>query len=374
MRLGVLQAYFSRADVGGGELHTERLGRALVARGHEVVVCTDTPADRRELDLPDGFTVREFDTPAKLNPVNELSLGRQARGVLEGCDAVLLTDESATVGVSCDVPTVMVFHLVWHGWLARHGLSGLAGKPQALAYAGLERRIVRGADRVVAISPNVREDIERAGCPPEKVVPIPNGVDVERFHPSAAPKADRFTVHFQGRLAPQKNPRLLVEAAARSEGDWRLTVGGTGTLEADLRNAIDEYGLSDRIEMLGYVPEADLPARYAASHVYALPSTYEGMPLAVLEAAASGTPAVVSPRAATDFVTGETGRIVDTDPAALAGALDHLSWDRAAVARMGERARERAVGYSWDRVAEEYEQLFREVAERARQPTGGGPA
>ncbi len=363
LRVGLLNAYFLRPNPGGGELHTEQLARALERRGHEVTVFTDEPRERRPVE---GLDVRTYRTPAKLNPVNELALARRARPALRECDAVVLTDEAAFDAVTLDVPTVMVFHLVWHGWVARTGLARtLREKPQALLYRAMERRIAREADAVVAISGNVREDIERVGgADPERLHDIPNGVDVERFHPDAADRAGRFTVHFQGRLVGMKNPDLLVEAVARSAGDWRLTVGGDGPLREDLERRARAAGVADRVDLLGYVPDEDLPATYARSHVYALPSDYEGMPLTVLEAAAAGCALVASPRAATEFVTGEVGRVVEPDPDALASALDDLAADPETAARLGAAARERAEGYSWDAVAGQYESLLASLTQR----------
>ncbi len=363
LRVGLLNTYFLRPNPGGGELHTEHLARALERRGNEVTVFTDEPRERRPVE---GLDVRTYWTPAKLNPVNELSLARRARPALQECDAVVLTDEAAYGAVSLDVPTVMVFHLVWHGWVARTGLAHtLRTKPQALVYRAMERRIASEADAVVAISENVREDIERVGtADPDRLHDIPNGVDVERFNPGAADRADEFTVHFQGRLVGMKNPDLLVEAVARSDGDWRLTVGGDGPLRDDLQRRARATGVADRVDLLGFVPDADLPATYARSHVYALPSDYEGMPLTVLEAAAAGCALVASPRAATKFVTDEVGRVVKPDPDALAAALDGLAADPGRTARLGAAARERAKGYSWDAVAGEYEALLESLTQR----------
>lgn len=372
MRVGFLQAYFTRAAVGGGELHTEALAHALDRRGHDVTIFTDRPrtdgdgSGRRDTG---DLDVREYPTPANLNPVNELVLAQRAFDDMQACDVVVLTDDSAWRGVDLPVPTVMVFHLVWHGWVARHG--GIRGtlleKPQALLYAAMERKIARKADAIVAISENMREDVLRIGGTGdvrEKLHAIPNGVDVDRFTPDAAPKADRFSVHFQGRLVGMKNPDRLVEAVRRSEGDWRLTIGGTGPLEDDLRQRVREHGLGDRVEFLGYVDDADLPATYARSHVYALPSTYEGMPLSVLEAAASGCAVVASERAATEFVTDEMGVVFngDPDPVTLAQTLDDLAASSERVAAMGSAARERAENYSWATIAARYEGLFDELA------------
>jgi glycogen(starch) synthase len=378
MHVGVLQAYFARPEPGGGERHTEHLARALAARGHDVTVFTDAPRERR--DGIDDLDVRTYPSPGdlKLNPVTELGLARAARADAERCDALLLTDESASRGVDFAVPTAMVFHLVWHGWVARAGARGVASKPQALAYAAMERRIARRADRVVAISGNVRDDIARIGrlggpapAADGRLVDIPNGVDTERFHPGAGDTATDTaaentvdtvadgppTVHFQGRLVEQKRPGRLVDAVARSTGDWRLTVGGDGPLREALERQVRRRGVGDRVTFLGYVPDADLPARYARSDLFVLPSAYEGMPLTVLEALASGTPVVASPRAASDVVDAAVGRVVDPTPATLAETIDHLltadGFDR-----LASRARQHAESYDWSRVAAEYEALF----------------
>lgn len=362
MHIGFLQAYFARSSIGGGEIHTEHLAHALEERGHEVTIYTDEPNTRRE-GIED-LDVREYSTPAKVNPINELALAQRAFDDLQECDVVVLTDDSAWRGVDLPVPTVMVFHLVWHGWVDRHRplRRVLREKPQALVYRQMEKKIARKADAIVSISPNMREDIELIGDVSEKIHPIPNGVDVDRFHP-VDEKYDEFTVHFQGRLVSMKNPGLLIEAVARSQEEWRLTIGGDGPLRDELEQKASELDVADRVDFLGYVPEEDLQSRYAKSHVYALPSSYEGMPLTVLEAAASGTAVVASPRAATDFVTTDIGRIVDPDPARFAEAIDELAADPRKALMLGSNARERAIDYAWPRIAEQYESLFRKLIE-----------
>lgn len=363
MHVGFLQAYFSRSSVGGGELHTEHLARALEEVGHEVTIFTDEPVERRsgieELD------VREYPTPIKINPVTELTLAQRAFDDMQACDVLTLTDDSAWRGVDVPVPTAMIFHIVWHGWVHRHRplTRVIRQKPQALLYRHLERKICRKADSIVSISPNVREDILRVGDVAEKIVDIPNGVDVDRFSPDDRAR-DEFTVYFQGRLVEMKNPGLLVEAAARSQGEWNLEIGGDGPLRDELERAVEEFDLSDRVTFLGYVRDADLPDRYAAADVFVLPSSYEGMPLTVLEAAASGTGILASPRAATDFVTDDVGEVVHPDAESIANAIDRLATQPDRVAEMGDRAHKRAAEFSWAAVAKEYETLYTDLLSR----------
>jgi len=361
MHVGFLQAYFSRSSVGGGELHTERLARALETRGHEVTIFTDEPDDRRG-----GITdldVQEYPTPLKINPVNELVLAQRAYDDLKACDVLTLTDVSAWRGVDVPIPTAMVFHIVWHGWVQRNRPLRriIRKKPQALIYRHMERKICREADTIVSISPSVREDVLLAGTVAHKITDIPNGVDIERFSPAAGTDDDGFTVYFQGRLVDMKNPGLLIEAAALSEEDWQLVIGGDGPLLDELEQIVREHGLGNRTEFLGYVPDHELPGRYASADVFALPSDYEGMPLTVLEAAASGTAILASPRAATNFVTDEMGVVVDPDAAAIATVLDELARNPDRVTRMGEAARSRAEKFSWAAIAERYEALYQDL-------------
>lgn len=362
IRVGFLQTSFAEQQVGGGEVHTEQLARGLQDRGHQVTIFTNEPRNRRA-GISD-LDVREYPTPLRVNPVNELTLAHRAWSELNDCDVVTLTDGSAWRGVDLDLPTVMVFHLVWHGWVARNGPPWrvLRRKPQAFVYRAMEPKVCRRADRIVSISSNIREDIERIGQFDEKLKPIPNGVDTDRFRPIGE-KAATFTVHFQGRLVGMKNPDLLVEAANIATEDWQLTIGGDGPLRDRLERLVDRYDLRDRVRFLGYVPDEHLPQTYARSHVFALPSSYEGMPLSVLEAAASGTALVTSPRAATEFVTDEIGRVIEPSPDELARVLDQLARDRDLANRLGQQARERALEYSWPNIAVAYERLYEELTQ-----------
>lgn len=361
VHIGFLQAYFSRSCVGGGELHTERLARALEDRGHEVTVFTDKPDEHRS-GIED-LQVREYPTPLKLNPVNELTLAQRAFSDLQECDVVTLTDDSAWRGVDLPVPTAMIFHIVWHGWVKRHRplRQVYREKPQALLYKQMERKICRRSDAIVSISPNIREDILLVGDFADKIIDISNGVDTDRFSPVAGTSDDNFTVYFQGRLVKMKNPHLLVEAAAHSDEGWRLVVGGDGPVRDKLEQLVNEYGLANRVKFLGYVKDVRLPDQYAGADLFTLPSDYEGMPLTVLEAASSGTAILTSPRAATDFVTDEIGVVVDPDAETIARTIDTLSRSPRQVTQMSKAARARAEQYSWSVIAKKYEALYEKL-------------
>jgi glycosyltransferase involved in cell wall biosynthesis len=102
-----------------------------------------------------------------------------------------------------------------------------------------------------------------------------------------------------GRIEPEKNPALLVEAIARLEreeqGRYRLGWVGRGPLEDDTRRRVAEAGLLERIEFLGYVPfEAGLLDLYRRAHIFVHISLSEGVPKVLIEALASATPIVAT--------------------------------------------------------------------------------
>jgi glycosyltransferase involved in cell wall biosynthesis len=147
-----------------------------------------------------------------------------------------------------------------------------------------------------------------------------------------------------GRLEPEKNPLLIVEALARlyarSGGRYHLTWVGRGAMESDVRRRAEELGIADRITLRGYVPFGEsLLALYRMAHVFLHVSLTEGVPQVIIEALASGTPVV-----ATDV--GGVAKAVDGGEAALLVPPQDAEAIVAAVERIvvDEEVRERLIG------------------------------
>ncbi|GAB1539368.1 glycosyltransferase [Scytonema sp. NUACC21] len=106
---------------------------------------------------------------------------------------------------------------------------------------------------------------------------------------------DTRFVFFAGRLHPQKDPILLVRAiAALRDSNVHLLIAGDGELAPDLRAEIATLGVSHQVTMLGAVTQKELAHLHRICNVFVLSSAYEGLPLVVLEALASGTPVVTT--------------------------------------------------------------------------------
>ncbi|MYI06151.1 MAG: glycosyltransferase, partial [Gemmatimonadetes bacterium] len=143
-----------------------------------------------------------------------------------------------------------------------------------------------------------------------------------------------------------------------------MIVAGKGDARKDLEETARRLGIGDRVRFAGFVPEDEKAELLARSWVHVLTSPREGWGIASLEASACGTPSVVSdsPGLRETVRHGETGVIVPHgDVEALAGALARVM-DPSERDRMGKAAREMAVGFSWDRVADAVEGYLESLA------------
>ena len=165
-----------------------------------------------------------------------------------------------------------------------------------------------------------------------------------------------------------KNQKLLIEAFARLADefpDWRVRLLGKDTTSyaAACRRLAKKLGVADRIEFVGFT--RDLAAAYGHAAFVAFPSTLEGFPLALLEAARFGLCAVAHralPGVSDILRDGETGLITVPTPAAYAAGLRQLMVDADLRRRMGEHARTFcAERYSRERILDEWEALLDKV-------------
>jgi glycosyltransferase involved in cell wall biosynthesis len=197
-------------------------------------------------------------------------------------------------------------------------------------------------------------DQERDSRRPSHVIAL--GIDLDRFEGAQpALRSDRPLVGNVARLAPQKDHRTLVEAA-RLVPEADFVVAGDG----ELREELERQAEGSNVRFLG--ARDDVPALLASFDVFAFPSLFEGLCLAVIEAQAAGVPVVATPVGGIreTVVDGETGLLVPTrNPAALAAAIRRLLEDRPAAEAMAAEARRRVrERFSVERLIEETLRLY----------------
>ena len=281
------------------------------------------------------------------------------------------TTPIAAVSARCArVPFVVTAHI---GDL-RFEVTGPIGLAARVHEATIGHAILRLSTRVLAVSDAVAAHV-RSVESRLAVDVVPNGVDLARFVARDHAPHDGLRVGFLGRLVRNKGPEIAVRAiaeAVRGGLDATISLVGEGPERASLERLAVDAEIRDRVHFEGYRPDPE--AWLQGIDVLVRPSITEGMPLGVLEAMAAGVPVVASdvPGNAGLVCNGESGILVPIgDPAALARALQRLSQDAGARARIREAGLRIAKAHSWDRTAALTLQAFEQTITQVARP--GGP-
>ena len=242
-----------------------------------------------------------------------------------------------------------------------------------LAREETRHRVLRAVNRrafshgvvPVALNEEVRSSICREYALPASAVPVVgNGIDLDAFRgpQRRGPRGAGARLLCVARLAPAKNHALLLRTVARlreSGRDVSLTLVGDGPLRGALEERARELGISQRVRFAGR--RTDTPAFYRDCDLFVLLSDYEGMPMSIIEAMASGLP-VVATRAGgvAELVDdGVNGALVEADAAAAAEAIAAICDDPALYARLSDGAVRTSSHYSAEAMMEKYVDLYR---------------
>lgn len=329
--------------------------------------------------------------------------------------AITTLSSDLRMAVAAEGAQVVHSH-TWYTGLAGHLAGQLHGIPHVLTAHSLEPRrpwkaeqlgggyrvsswveknAIEYADAVIAVSSGMWTDVCDAypRLDPEKVHVVRNGVDTQKWQPSAPPAGaasvlgeigvdpDRPIAVFVGRITRQKGVRHLIAAAHHMDPNLQLVLcaGAPDTPEigAEIAEAVDR--LSGARAGVFWVREM-LPAEaireiLSAATLFICPSIYEPLGIVNLEAMACGTAVVASdvggiPEVVRDEVT---GLLVHYDADAttdfehdLAGAVNRVVADPARATAMGRAGRERAIAeFSWDSIAEQTMKIYESVGESA---------
>jgi glycosyltransferase involved in cell wall biosynthesis len=228
-----------------------------------------------------------------------------------------------------------------------HAWSWWVGGPLEPLYRTFERWAAGRADAIVAVSEEEQvEGADALGRRGGVIRLIENGVDIERFHPrhQAGARGDAPRIACIGRLSRQKGQDVAVAALAMARdrrARLRLIGDGAGDVRASLAEQAAALGVAARVEFAGSV--ANTAPEYAAADVVIVPSRWDGMSLALLEAMAAGCAIVAADVAGASVLDGAGVLVPPDDATALAAAIDQLLGDPAERARLGDRARALAV-------------------------------
>jgi glycosyltransferase involved in cell wall biosynthesis len=368
------------ATIGGTRRHLRDVVLAQRARGLAVAVVAAAermPEVRRDFEQmrAAGAEVEELPMQRAIRPWADWRHVRALKQTLKRLrPAVVHTHSSKAgvlgrlaslesgIGVRVHTPHTFAF------------LFGAMFSPRKRAlFRAIEQQLGKYTQRLIAVSESEAETIRLSGViSPEKVRTVPNGIDPKPYRQATALKRaalgfapDQPLLITVGLLNPAKGQDLAIEALADPRlAKLQLALVGHGEDQPRLAARIAELGLGARIQLLGW--REDVPALLKSADGLLLPSRWEGMPYAVLEAMAAGLPVVAT---AVDgarelVVPGETGWLAPVgDPVALIAALAAFQECTPAARQRLGAAGEQRLGrfYTLERLAEGLSGVYAEA-------------
>lgn len=352
---------------GGAERVASEVGAMLARRGHSVTMLTfdaegyrpfyplDPALEQAVLGIGD---VRRHTRPAEM--VRRIRAMRQVALNLRPDAAVGFMHSSyiplglALLGTG--IPLVASEHISWEHYHSRP------------LEAGLLRLAPRLARTMTVLSEAVRAGFPTSISRSMTVVPNPVSPPCGACADAAGGAAETRTLLAVGRLEPQKDHAVLIDAFARLSGDfpdWRLRIVGEGILRPVLERQIRQLGLESRIELAGAI--ADIGPEYESAQLFAMPSAYESFGLTTAEALGCGLPVVgfADCPGTNELVRHGTNGLLASGPdraAALAEALARLMASPDLRKELGANGPETVRPFAPERIADHWEALLGRIA------------
>jgi len=375
----------ARLNMGGPAIHVANLAAGLETRGYHTTLVAGSLARGEDsmafLAERLGVTVVSV---AELQ--REVSVLHDARSVLRVAELIrderphVLHTHTAKAGAIARAAALLavgarppvVLH-TFHG----HVLKGYFDAGRTAFFRQVERTLARASDVLVAVSPEVRDELVELGVAPlEKFVVIRLGIPLEERlgDPTAdsdyrrlygIPK-DAFVVGWVGRMTGIKDTGAVVDIvrAVRERGvNAVLCMVGDGPDREGLEQLAHKLGIARYCYFVGY--QSDVAGYYRLFDAFLLPSVNEGTPVSAIESLASGTPVVANrvggvPDVVRDGVDGFLVEPGDVDAAA--ARLAELAADPALRSRLGESGRARVLErYSVERLVDDVDRLYRSL-------------
>lgn len=363
----LLYANVDAAHAGGVQAVVRGLRAHLLAEGHHVATGwaeRSTPSDDEGEDgWAEQFPVR----PGTDRWLHLPTIARLTRR--------LLRERPKVVHVHYASPSTryLVALAPWLGFrvaVTCHGSDVL--RPLTHDIAHLVPVLTR-ADAVTVVSEEIAARLAQVGIRTRRpLAVIANGVDTGFWRPPAARRARPIDITLVGvgRLEPVKGFDVLIDACgmlARQGKRLQLVLIGEGSQQAALAEQARALDLADQVSFAGRLPPEAIREHLHAADLFVLPSRSEGMPLALMEAMATGTPAVAAEVGGVARTAGGAARLVPPEePGALASAIGALAADRAQRAALGAQARARAEDLSAAGAHAAYEALMLDLARSPR--------
>ncbi|MFA4845407.1 MAG: glycosyltransferase family 4 protein [Patescibacteria group bacterium] len=358
--------FITKSEAGGAQTHVAQLTKFFVERGDDVAIMS-APGGWLETEVR-RLGARFFPNHSLSNSVNPLRVLKAASTLSKAIQEFqpdLFACHSTVAGllgrfvIRNRIPTVFTAH----GW----GFQSGAPLPRRILLPMIERLAAQFCAKIICVSQNDLALARRHRiAPPEKLIQIYNGVEMtpeelmgslRSSSDSSVPPSSRLrraggmtqeeniNIFFVGRLAPPKDPFLLISAVSSLpqalQDLVRVTIIGDGPQMAALQDIVHESHLESQVSLLGALPREEVLRRLKDdADLFVLISHWEGFPYSIIEAMACGVPVIASDVGGVrEAVTPETGILLaHNDVQTLANALQQLIEDPQRRRVMGGRA------------------------------------
>jgi len=380
---------------GGMERHVEDLAKGLIERGHEVTIITTKHPKGIEKEEKDNLRIYYVgDKPLKYTKTffeESVKLFKKL-DIKEKFDLVhSQSGAGAFYALKCkNHPLVVTFHgtalneakSLWSEGGTRKLIAGYIFIKDFINYYIFNHKLFfERVNRIIAVSNELKEDIKKQyKVPEEKLVVIPNGVNINKFKPMNVEDlrekwnlSDEKVIVSVGAISKQKGFHLLVKVLPEilKEYSVKLFIIGSGKYLQKLKIMAEKLNVYDSIIFAGKVPEGDLIKYYNLADFFAFPTLrWEGLPYVVIEAMACGKPVVASgiggiPTAVEHEKDGFL--IKPNDLKDLKDKIIMLLEDEKLAKRLGKNARKKVVEkFSLDRMVEDTIKVYEEVVSNGR--------
>jgi glycosyltransferase involved in cell wall biosynthesis len=348
-RIGVNALYLIPGGVGGTEIYLRELLAALarIDTANEYFVFTNRETGADLVPRRANFHYKPQRVRASFRPAR--ILWEQIVLPLEASQYRLdvMFNPGFTAPVLAACPSITVFHDMQHKRHPEHFRWFDLPFWRLLLWASARR-----SQRLIADSESTRADLlHYYQLLPERIDVIALGVE-PRFFGLDRTNLEPYMLCVST-LHPHKNLDRLIRAYARRKRGFRLTmVGMRGFHTRPLERLIAELGITDAVQLTGWIAREELYRLYERAHAFIYPSTFEGFGMPVLESLAAGIPTACSDIPVLREVAGDAALFFDPlDEDAIATALDCITTDSAIRRRLAEVGPARARGFTWEQTA-----------------------
>ena len=358
-------------EAGGSEVHASTVAALWAQAGLEITMRSSASLGRSAVGFRDGYRV----------------VRRGSRyGVFPRAAAAEITGRHGPCDALVEIWNGMPFasplwwrgpHAVWlhhvHGPMWNMALGDTLGRVGRLLEERLAPPLYRRVPVVTLSQSSEAELIDELGFDRARVGVVEPGIDA-RYSPGGS-RSDSPLVVAVGRLAPVKRFPMLIRAAARAReriGDLQLVIVGEGYTRPDVVATIDEVGGHDWVRLAGHVSDDELIGLYRSAWCVASASEREGWGMTLTEAAACGTPAVVTNIAGhSDATRDELSGLLCDGEEGLTDGLVRLLGDATLRARLQAGALARAAELTWEHTAIANLEVLCTGSVSSARPTGG---